>query len=59
MIVAKQVADLITSTRVLIALCLVGVGFIQGGAGLSLVAWLVVLDWAGDMVDGRIARRGT
>jgi hypothetical protein len=57
MIVAKQVADLITSTRVLIALCLVGVGFIQGGAGLSLVAWLVVLDWAGDMVDGRIARR--
>lgn len=57
MIVAKQVADLITSIRVLIALCLVGVGLILGTAGLPLVAWMMIFDWAGDMVDGRIARR--
>lgn len=57
MIVAKQVADLITSTRVLIAFCLVIIGFIRGPAGLTLVAWLMILDWLGDMVDGRIARR--
>ena len=57
MIVAKQVADLITSARVLIAVCLVGVGIVQGTAGLPLVAWMMIVDWAGDMVDGRIARR--
>lgn len=57
MFVAKQVADLITSTRVLIALCLGLLGFIRGAAGLPLAAWLMILDWFGDMVDGRIARR--
>jgi phosphatidylglycerophosphate synthase len=57
MIVAKQVADLITSARVLIAFCLVIVGFISGASGLHWVAWLLIIDWAGDMVDGRIARR--
>lgn len=57
MIVAKQVADLITSARVLIAVFLVYVGSAEGTAGLSLVAWLMIADWVGDMVDGRIARR--
>ena len=57
MIVAKQVADLITSARVLIAVCLVGVGIVQGDAGLPLASWLMMADWAGDMVDGKIARR--
>jgi hypothetical protein len=57
MIVAKQVADLITSVRVLIAVCLVGVGIVQGAASLPLVAWMMIVDWTGDMVDGRIARR--
>ena len=57
MIVAKQVADLITSARVLIAVCLVGVGSVQGPAGLPLVAWMMIVDWMGDMLDGPIARR--
>ena len=57
MLVAKQVADLITSARVLIAFCLVWVGIVRGSAGLSLVAWMMIFDWAGDMLDGRIARR--
>jgi len=57
MIVAKQVADLITSVRVLIAVFLVFVGVVEGNAGLPLVAWMMIADWAGDMVDGRIARR--
>ena len=57
MIVAKQVADLITSARVLIAVCLMGVGIVRGAAGLPLVACMMIMDWAGDMVDGRIARR--
>ena len=57
MLVAKQVADLITSTRVLVAFCLVWVGMTQGPAGLTLAAGLMIFDWMGDMVDGRIARR--
>lgn len=57
MIVAKQVADLITSMRVLIAACLVGVGIVRGMAGLPFVAGMMVADWIGDMIDGRIARR--
>ena len=57
MIVAKQVADLITSARVLIAVCLVGLGIVQRAAGLPLAAWMMIVDWTGDMVDGRIARR--
>ncbi len=57
MIVAKQVADMITFMRVLIAVCLVVLGIIRGAAGLPLVVWMMIVDWAGDMVDGRIARR--
>ena len=57
MIVAKQVADLITSARVLIAVGLVGVGIVMGPAGLPWVAGMMIIDWAGDMLDGRIARR--
>ena len=57
MIVAKQVADLITSMRVLLSVFLVGIGIVRGAAGLPVVAWMMTVDWAGDMVDGRIARR--
>jgi phosphatidylglycerophosphate synthase len=55
--VAKQVADLITFTRGLIAIGLVWVGLEAGGAGLFLAAWMMLADWIGDMLDGRIARR--
>lgn len=57
MIVAKQVADLITTARALVAVFLVWLGIVQGPAGLPLAAWVMIADWAGDMVDGRIARR--
>ncbi|MBI5840555.1 MAG: CDP-alcohol phosphatidyltransferase family protein [Chloroflexi bacterium] len=57
MVVAKQVADLITTARVLIAVYLMWLGITHGAAGLPLAAWLMIADWAGDAVDGRIARR--
>ena len=57
MIVAKQVADMITLARALLVLCLVWLGLAQGPRGLALAAWLMIADWAGDLVDGRIARR--
>jgi len=57
MIVAKQVADLITTARALVAVFLVWLGIVRGATGLPIAAWVMIADWAGDMVDGRIARR--
>ena len=56
MLVAKQVADLITLTR---ALLLVGYGWLglaQGAAGLPLAALMLVYSWTSDILDGPIAR---
>lgn len=57
MLVAKQVADLITYSRLLMAVVLVLDGLVAGAAGLPLAAFLLLLDWAGDILDGPLARR--
>ena len=57
MIVAKQVADVITSLRALIAVFLIWLGEVQGAAGLPTAVWAMVADWLGDAIDGPIARR--
>jgi hypothetical protein len=54
---AKQLADLITWSRVLLAFGLAGLGFAYGPDSLPLVAWLMIADWTGDCLDGAIARR--
>jgi phosphatidylglycerophosphate synthase len=56
-LVAKQVADLITFSRVILAITLCWLGFIQGPAGLLLAAGIMLLNWTGDSLDGSIARR--
>jgi phosphatidylglycerophosphate synthase len=56
MLVAKQVADLITFSRGLMAFVLAGLGLLIGKDALPLAAWLMIADWCGDMVDGPIAR---
>jgi phosphatidylglycerophosphate synthase len=57
MLVAKQVADLITLSRGLLAFVLSGLGFLAGKEAIPLAACLLIFDWCGDMVDGPIARR--
>ena len=57
MIVAKQVADIITSARALIAVYLVWLGIVRGADSLGLVAWVMLANWIGDILDGRIARQ--
>jgi len=57
MLVAKQVADLITITRALLGLAFVWLGITQGQDGLPLAVWLLILNWTGDTLDGAIARR--
>jgi hypothetical protein len=54
---AKQVADLITTTRALIAVFLVWLGGSQGAQGLTIAIWVMIADWIGDVVDGPISRR--
>ncbi len=53
----KQIADLLTASRVLLALSLPWLGFKKGTAGLSSAVWLVVLSWTSDILDGPLARR--
>ncbi|NJD59527.1 MAG: hypothetical protein C3F13_01830 [Anaerolineales bacterium] len=57
MLVAKQVADLITLSRGVLAFVLTGLGFLAGSEALPLAAGLMILDWCGDILDGPIARR--
>jgi len=59
MIVAKQVADLITFLRLGIGVFLVYLGITQGQAALPLVVWLMLADWFGDFLDGNLARRSS
>lgn len=57
MLVAKQVADMITFSRGMMAFILAGLGLLVGKDALALAAWVMIADWCGDMVDGPIARR--
>ncbi len=57
MLVAKQVADLLTILRVFLAGVLVWLGFTQREVGLPLAAWLLIASWTSDSLDGPLARR--
>ena len=57
MVSAKQVADLITGARAFLGLFLVWLGWSQGEAAFVLVAWLMLVDWIGDFLDGAFARQ--
>ena len=59
MIVAKQIADLITFTRLGIAIFMVWLGVSHGSDALALVIWLMLTDWVGDFLDGNLARRSS
>lgn len=59
MLVAKQVADFITATRAVIGFGLVWLGVTQRAEGLRFAIWLLIADWAGDAMDGSLARRSS
>ena len=57
MLVAKQVADLITWGRVVLAFGLAWLGLARGAEALPLAVWFMIAYWTGDCLDGVIARR--
>lgn len=56
MFVSKQVADLLTGLRCFIALVFAWLGLTRGVDGLSLAAWLLLVAWITDGLDGPLAR---
>lgn len=52
----KLLADLITAGRASVAIGLAWLGLTQQTEGLPLAVWLVIANWTGDYLDGRVAR---
>lgn len=59
MIVAKQVADLLTSLRVVLAFSFIIVGVTQGIESFPLAIWMLIACWLTDCLDGPLARRSS
>jgi cardiolipin synthase (CMP-forming) len=59
MIDAKQFADMLTFSRLLIGLAMLGLGIVEGQAALPLVCWLLMASWTSDVLDGGIARHSS
>ena len=56
MLVAKQVADLITFARGLLGFWLAWLGFTHVDQTLTLAVWIMIADWTGDSIDSALAR---
>lgn len=59
MLVAKQVADVLTFTRALISFLFVWLGLTQGAEGLPHAILFLTLAWTTDALDGPLARRSS
>lgn len=57
MVVAKQVADLLTWLRVIIAFVFIWLGVSQGEMALQVAIWLLIASWTTDILDGPLARK--
>ena len=57
MLAAKQVADIITWARTLLAVALPVLGITQGEKSLNTAVILLIINWTADSLDGVLARR--
>jgi hypothetical protein len=53
----KPLADLLTVSRALLAVCLAGLGMTRGAEALPTVVLTVIISWLTDVLDGPLARR--
>lgn len=56
---AKTVADILTATRLLLAIFILLLGLLVGREALGTVMMVHLLAWTTDILDGRVARRDT
>jgi cardiolipin synthase len=56
-LVSKQIADLFTFVRVIIALILAWLGLARGEETLPVAIWTLIASWTSDSLDGPLARR--
>jgi phosphatidylglycerophosphate synthase len=59
MIVAKQIADLLTGLRVALAFAYPIIGLTHGADALPLAIWILLSSWITDVLDGPLARRSS
>jgi hypothetical protein len=57
MLVSKQIADLFTFIRVLLAPGLIWLGLEKGEEALPAAIWIMIISWTSDSLDGPLARR--
>ncbi len=55
--ISKQLADLLTFTRAILSIFLALLGLLRGAAALPIAAWLMIVAWISDSLDGPLARR--
>lgn len=56
---AKTMADILTATRLLLAIFILLLGLLVGREALGTVMMVHLLAWTTDILDGRLARRDT
>ena len=56
MIAMKYLADILTSSRIVITLLLIWNGWTRGAEGLFLATICLIASWASDILDGSLAR---
>jgi len=59
MIVSKQVADILTAMRVILAFLFPVLGATQGADALPIAVWMLIACWTTDSLDGPLARRSS
>ncbi|MBU1670870.1 MAG: CDP-alcohol phosphatidyltransferase family protein [Actinobacteria bacterium] len=52
----KRVADMLTASRLVIALAVITVGLLFGREAVGIVLMLILIGWTTDVVDGQLAR---
>jgi phosphatidylglycerophosphate synthase len=55
--ISKQLADLLTYARAVLSMILALLGFVEGARALPIAAWLMIVSWTSDSLDGPLARR--
>ena len=57
MLNSKHIADFVTLFRGFLGLVLVWLGLTEGAGGLQKAVFIMIANWTGDTIDGKIARR--